>query len=85
MDQARGLPPFLPVLFLAQYAWERENLLLAGRCISGDFASHASCRMTGTAVTLSEAVELAEAWSGCSGKAPYLWKDVSCFSPEEDI
>lgn len=85
MDQARSLPPFLPVPFLAQCACDRENLLLAGRCISGDFASHASYRMTGTAVTLGEAAGLAAAWSVCSGKAPYLWKDVSCLSLEEDI
>lgn len=32
-----------------------DNLLLAGRCISGDFIAHASYRVTGSAVAMGEA------------------------------
>ena len=36
-----------------------DNLLLAGRCISGSFNAHASYRVTGNAVTLGEAAGMA--------------------------
>lgn len=39
----------------ALIARDCDNLLLAGRCISGDFLAHASYRVTGTAVALGEA------------------------------
>lgn len=39
----------------ALVARDCDNLLLAGRCISGDFLAHASYRVTGTAVALGEA------------------------------
>ncbi|MCA9419325.1 MAG: FAD-dependent oxidoreductase, partial [Candidatus Omnitrophica bacterium] len=32
-----------------------DNLLMAGRCISGDFFAHASYRVTGNAVPMGEA------------------------------
>lgn len=34
---------------------EHENLLMAGRCISGDFLSHSSYRQTGDAAAMGEA------------------------------
>ncbi|MFA6717296.1 MAG: FAD-dependent oxidoreductase [Victivallaceae bacterium] len=34
---------------------DRSNMLMAGRCISGDFIAHSSYRMTGTAVATGEA------------------------------
>ncbi len=34
---------------------DRDNLLMAGRCISGDFFAHASYRVTGNAVAMGEA------------------------------
>jgi hypothetical protein len=35
-----------------------DNLLLAGRCISGDFFAHSSYRVTGNAVAMGEAAGL---------------------------
>ena len=37
-------------------AIDADNLLMAGRCISGDFIAHASYRVTGSAVAMGEAV-----------------------------
>jgi len=39
----------------ALQARDRDNLLMAGRCISGDFYAHASYRVTGNAVATGEA------------------------------
>lgn len=39
----------------ALIARDVENLLLAGRCISGDFIAHSSYRVTGNAVPMGEA------------------------------
>ena len=38
----------------ALVARDCDNLLMAGRCISGDFLAHSSYRVTGTAVALGE-------------------------------
>ena len=40
---------------------DRDNLLMAGRCISGDFYAHASYRVTGNAVILGQAAGAAAA------------------------
>ena len=37
-----------------------DNLMMAGRCISGDFFAHASYRVTGNAVILGQAAGFAE-------------------------
>jgi hypothetical protein len=42
----------------ALIATDVDNLVLAGRCISGDFYAHASYRVTGTAVATGEAAGL---------------------------
>jgi glycine/D-amino acid oxidase-like deaminating enzyme len=49
---------------------EADNLLLAGRCISGDHAAHSSYRVTGNAVGIGEAAGLAAAIALASGKPP---------------
>ena len=41
--------------FRALISFDLDNLLLAGRCISGDFYMHASYRVTGNAVPIGEA------------------------------
>lgn len=83
LPQERELVPRLPIPFLAQCAESVENLLLAGRCISGDFASHASYRMTGTAVTLGEVAGLAAAWSVKNAQRPWQWQDVPYLNRED--
>jgi len=45
----------------ALIARDAPNLMMAGRCISGDFAAHASYRVTGDAAALGEAAGIAAA------------------------
>jgi hypothetical protein len=82
LPQDKNLTPYLPIPFLALCAKDIDNLLLAGRCISGDFACHASYRMTGTAVPMGEAAGLAAAWAVKNNKLPHLWDEVPFLSKE---
>jgi len=50
----------------ALIARDAPNLLMAGRCISGDFLAHASYRMTGIATPLGEAAGQEAARQACS-------------------
>jgi hypothetical protein len=47
-----------------------ENLLVAGRCISGSHEAHASYRVTGTCMAMGQAAGLAAAWSAQEGAPP---------------
>jgi len=47
-----------------------DGLVLAGRCISGDFYAHSSYRVTGNAVALGEAAGLAAATASKRGIPP---------------
>jgi len=49
----RALPFDIPLRSLVSA--DRDNLLMAGRCISGDFLVHGSYRVTGNAVVMGEA------------------------------
>jgi hypothetical protein len=51
---------------------DRTNLLMAGRCISGDYWAHASYRVTGDAVPMGEAAGVLAAASVKAGCAPHL-------------
>ena len=55
------------------------NVLLAGRCISGDFIAHSSYRVTGTAAATGQAAGAAAALSALDGKpaAALPWPDVA--------
>ena len=53
MDGVRAKPYQIPLRALI--AKDRSNLMMAGRCISGDFFAHASYRVTGNAVAMGEA------------------------------
>lgn len=55
----RTLPYDIP--FRALVARDVDGLLIAGRCISGDFYAHASYRVTGNAVPMGEAAGCAAA------------------------
>ncbi|WP_339926375.1 FAD-dependent oxidoreductase [uncultured Cyclobacterium sp.] len=50
------------------------GLLMAGRCISGDFISHSSYRVTGNAVAMGQAAGRVAAIAAISNKLP---KDIS--------
>jgi hypothetical protein len=56
-----------------------DGLLLAGRCISGDFIAHASYRVTGNSVALGEAAGAVAAVAAQSRKLPHdiTWADVA--------
>lgn len=55
-----------------------EGLLMAGRCISGDFIAHSSYRVTGNAVPMGEAAGLAAAVSVQDNVMPYEldWREI---------
>ena len=48
-----------------------DGLLMAGRCISGDFVSHASYRVTGNAVAMGEAAGQVAAVAVQTGRLPH--------------
>lgn len=49
---------------------EVPNLLLAGRCISGDFYAHASYRVSGAAAAMGEAAGVIAALAAARGRRP---------------
>jgi hypothetical protein len=58
----------------ALLASDVDGLMMAGRCISGDFIAHASYRVTGNAVAMGEAAGAVAAVAARSKRAPH---DVS--------
>lgn len=58
-EGVRTLPYDIPLRSLV--ACDVEGLLLAGRCISGDYLAHGSYRVTGNAVALGEAAGICAA------------------------
>ncbi|MEZ5943026.1 MAG: FAD-dependent oxidoreductase [Planctomycetaceae bacterium] len=72
-----GLKPY-DIPYPALVAADVDGLLMAGRCISGDFIAHSSYRVTGNAVALGEAAGLAAAQSLKNGVLPHelKWSDV---------
>ena len=65
--------------YRALVARDVDGLLLAGRCISGDFIAHASYRVTGNAVAMGEAAGAAAAVAARKKAAPHdlAWPDVA--------
>ena len=62
----------------ALIAKDVDGLMMAGRCISGDFVSHASDRVTGNAVAMGEAAGAAAAVAAAQNIQPHEveWTDV---------
>jgi FAD dependent oxidoreductase len=62
----------------ALIARDVDGLLMAGRCISGDFIAHASYRVTGNAVAMGEAAGAAAAVAAKNRSAPHdvPWSEV---------
>jgi len=54
----------------ALIAKDVDGLLMAGRCISGDFLAHSSYRVTGNAVAMGEAAGKVAAYSCKNNKLP---------------
>jgi hypothetical protein len=55
----------------ALIAKDVDGLMMAGRCISGDFISHASYRVTGNAVAMGEAAGVIAALAAQSKRLPH--------------
>jgi hypothetical protein len=63
----------------ALIARDVDGLLLAGRCISGDFLAHSSYRVTGNAAAMGQAAGVAAALSATSGVLPHElpWHEIA--------
>jgi len=61
----------------ALIAKDVDGLMMAGRCISGDFIAHASYRVTGNAVAMGEAAGVTAALAATSKRLPHeiLWSE----------
>jgi hypothetical protein len=72
----RAKPYDIP--YRALVARDVPGLLLAGRCISGDFYAHASYRVTGNAVPMGEAAGAAAALAVRTNRLPQNlpWKEI---------
>ena len=55
----------------ALIARDVTGLMMAGRCISGDFIAHSSYRVTGNAVAMGEAAGVASAMAATTEKLPH--------------
>jgi hypothetical protein len=62
----------------ALIARDVDGLMMAGRCISGDFIAHASYRVTGNAVAMGEAAGATAALAAARATLPHdvSWGDV---------
>lgn len=62
----------------ALIAKDVDGLMMAGRCISGDFIAHASYRVTGNAVAMGEAAGVVAAIASQSKRLPHEveWKEA---------
>ncbi|HBC88392.1 MAG TPA: FAD-dependent oxidoreductase [Lentisphaeria bacterium] len=76
------LPYDIPLRALI--AADRDGLLLAGRCISGDFLSHSSYRQTGDAVPMGEAAGACAALAARTGRLPHqvAWSELAAALPQ---
>lgn len=69
--RARGVRRY-DIPYPALVAADVDGLLMAGRCISGDFFAHSSYRVTGNAVPMGEAAGQAAALSIRQGIMPHV-------------
>ena len=78
----KSIPYDIPLRALI--AKDVDGLLMAGRCISGDWYAHASYRVTGEAVSMGEAAGALAAYSAKTGSLPHAvpWKDIQPHIPE---
>lgn len=62
----------------ALIARDVKGLLMAGRCISGDYLAHASYRVTGNAVSMGQYAGVAAALAAIGGRLPedVDWADI---------
>lgn len=67
-----GVDRFSPydIPLRALIAKDVDNLMMAGRCISGDFVAHGSYRVTGNAVAMGEAAGNVAAYAAAHAQLP---------------
>lgn len=72
----KSLPYDIPLRALV--AKDVDGLMMAGRCISGDYIAHASYRVTGNAVAMGEAAGAVAAIASKSNRLPHEveWKEA---------
>lgn len=80
--KAGGMKPY-DIPYPALVARDVDGLLMAGRCISGDFIAHSSYRVTGNSVPMGEAAGRAAAVSIQLGRMPHEleWKTIQNHRP----
>ncbi|HWL51604.1 MAG TPA: FAD-dependent oxidoreductase [Chthoniobacteraceae bacterium] len=76
-NKIRTQPYDIPLRALL--AREVDGLMMAGRCISGDFFAHSSYRMTGNAVVMGEAAGVTAAIAASSQRLPHEvgWPEIA--------
>lgn len=86
-QRPQGNRPSLPydIPLRALIAADVEGLMMAGRCISGDFLAHSSYRMTGNAVAMGEAAGITAAVAVAAGCAPHelAWETLAPYFQAE--
>lgn len=77
----KGKQPY-DIPYPALVAADVDGLLMAGRCISGDFVAHSSYRVTGNAVPMGEAAGLGAAVAAKKGVLPHelKWQEIKSFA-----
>lgn len=77
----KGKQPY-DIPYPSLVAADVEGLLMAGRCISGDFVAHSSYRVTGNSVPMGEAAGLAAAVSVKKNVLPHelKWGEIKSYS-----
>ncbi|MEO7319346.1 MAG: FAD-dependent oxidoreductase, partial [Chthoniobacteraceae bacterium] len=72
----KAMPYDIP--YRALIARDVDGLLMAGRCISGDYIAHASYRVTGNAVAMGEAAGAAAALAAATKRLPHEveWRET---------
>ncbi|WP_437206663.1 FAD-dependent oxidoreductase [Planctomicrobium sp. SH664] len=78
LNEITGRPQPYVIPLPALIAADVDGLMMAGRCISGDFIAHSSYRVTGNAVPMGEAAGLTSVVSLKRGVMPHelSWSDV---------
>ncbi len=79
--KAKGKQPY-DIPYPSLVAADVDGLLMAGRCISGDFIAHSSYRVTGNSVPMGEAAGLAAAVSVKKSVMPHelKWGEIKALA-----
>lgn len=77
--KVKGLTKPYDIPMRALIAKDADGLLMAGRCISGDFLAHSSYRVTGNAVAMGEAAGACAAVAASKNCLPHEvgWGDIT--------